>query len=277
MEAVLFNRNQPIILGLYGKALTGKTITGESIAPKGYIPDPFKNPVQWDHLFFAIPLYRMATARQKISGVDAYDRIKYEIHSELLDILGRSPLFGAPPYNRLIELVHKISTIPIPDGEKPRTFLQEAGSLCRSWNEDCFVNWTKNMVKKSFDLFQREQEKIFDYPNTQEEYSQQKPFEAFGVVISDIRYPNEAHYIKQSHNSILIELTASDEVRQERAYHRDGHFLTEKQLSHSSETQVIPKEWFDATLDTSDLTVADQVSTVLQIVNQKLKGIPTYE
>lgn len=277
METVFFTPDHPIVLGLYGKALTGKTITGESIAPRDYIPDPNKNPIQWDHLFFALPLYKMATARQKIEGTAAKDRIRYEIHSALLEILGRSPLFGAPPYKELIELVEKISNIPMPDGEKPRTFLQEAGTLCRSWNEDCFVNWVNRMVNNSFQFFKKEQQEIKAEEHVLDEYMPEKAFAGLGIVLSDIRYPNEAAYVRKARNSVLVELTASDEVRQQRAMRRDGHFLTEKQKNHSSETQTIPQDWFDASLDTSDLSVQEQVTAVLQIVNTKLKGLPTHE
>lgn len=276
MEPSFFAPDHPIILGLHGKALTGKTITGESIAPRGYIPDASKNPIQWDHLFFALPLYKMSTARQKITGLHAKDRIRYEIHAELLDILGRSPLFGAPPYEHLVDMVEKIASIPIIEGQKPRSFLQDVGTFCRNWNEDCFVEWIDRMINNSFQLFQKEQEKFSDPDPTQDDYLPQKPFCGLGFVLSDIRYPNEAWYVHQSRNSILIELTASEEVRQERAMKRDGHFLTEKQAQHSSEVQSIPQEWFDASLDTTDLNVKEQVSAVLEIVKTKLKGIPTH-
>lgn len=273
MEASFFQPNHPIVLGLHGKALTGKTVTGDAIAPKGYIPDPSKSSIQWDHLFFAIPLYRMATARQKISGIDAEDRILYEIHSELLDILGRSPLFGAPPYEYLINLVQKIASLPMPEGQKPRTFLQESGSMCRAWDKDCFVNWIKRMVASSFSLFLKEQQK-----EDQEEYvTSNNSFAGFGVILSDIRYQNEAQYVKDQPNGILIELTATEEVRQERSLNRDGHLLTISQNNHSSETQTIPQDWFTASIDTSELSIKEQVLTVLDIVYSNLKGIPKNE
>src|SRR3990167_6907468 len=99
---MVFNPDFPIVLGVSGKACTGKTSVGNVLAPTtrilGGIPDkPDLNllePLWWDHLFYAMPIYAMASARRGIEGVDAYSRQCYDIHNILLEIWP-NPIWGA--------------------------------------------------------------------------------------------------------------------------------------------------------------------------------------
>jgi len=58
-----FIQGQPIIIGLAGKAGSGKTSVAESIVPKGSF-DTNKYGMKWDHLFYALPLYEMASIKK---------------------------------------------------------------------------------------------------------------------------------------------------------------------------------------------------------------------
>lgn len=275
-----FNDNHPIVLGLYGKALTGKTITAENIVPKGYVPDPSISPIQWDHLYFALPLYRMLTARTKTAGEMANDRALYELHATLLDLFGGSPLYGAPSYFDLVRMVRAIAEIEIPVGGKARGFLQDAGTLCRAYNDDCFVTWMKRRVNELFRLFSVEQEAIVDdyyyrlHSGGEQDLEDPNTFSAFGVVISDVRFANEAKYVAEQPNGVLIGLTATLETRQARSYNRDGHLLAEEHMKHESETAEIPEEYFTEFLPTDDLSVQEQIAAVLSILTNTLQGIP---
>jgi len=64
-----FRDNQPIIIGLAGKAGSGKTSVAESIIPKGSL-DATKFGYRWDHLFFALPLYEMYSIKKNIMGAN---------------------------------------------------------------------------------------------------------------------------------------------------------------------------------------------------------------
>lgn len=245
------------MLGLAGEALTGKTVTADALSPQVRFNAP-SDGIWWEHLFFAMPLYEMAAIRQKTAGQDYFDRCLYGIHSVLTDVW-ESPLYGGPPYDELVEMVYDIASYSVPpDGEKPRSFLQWVGTdVCRAHDPDCWIKWMKKKIAKEYSIWLQGQ------PEDNDERH-------FGVVISDVRFPNEAEMIKSHPRGILIRLTADPEARAVRMKKRDGKEMSAEQQSHQSEAAVnsIPTELFDAIIDTSDIDVATQVSLVRSVVEK---------
>lgn len=282
------NYNASIVVGLAGQAGVGKTVTAEALAPtaqvvtlscscshgmQDHLDDPDVWPcrecdcirfncegqILWTHYFFALPIYRIVTARQKIEGKNARDRMLYEIHEGLLDLFGRNPLYSAiKHYDDFVQLVHYIASIPCePAGEKARTFMQEFGSLCREYDDEVFVNWIRRKVNDNYRAFQQE------YPD------HVYPGLKSGVVLSDVRFSNEAEMIGTYPLGSLFCLTARPDVRYRRLEERDGHVLTEDQANHESEQSLttIHPNLFTKVIDTSEFTIKDQVAYVKQLIS----------
>jgi len=249
------NPNKPIILGLSGKAVTGKTSVAESIVPKAAI-ETESSGISWDHIFFALPLYELANIRKQILGTRKRTRQLYAIHDVIYDIFGGSAIGNVPDYEDMINIVQQIYNMPIePEGIKPRTFLQKAGDICRSHNELCFSEWAINKSKKLYN----------DYTQEKQELDLINPF---CVIISDVRFLNEAEAIKNQENGVLITYTASEEVRQNRMIQRDGMLMSEDQMNHISEKQIddiIPLS--DLVMDTSDMSVETQKGLTVEFVS----------
>lgn len=261
MDKKSFNPNYSAILGLCGKAGTGKTSVANMIVPKAQIAlvqeDDEAPIIELDHLFFAMPLYELASIKRHITGEKARDRMHFEVHNVLLDLFGGSPLYGVPPYKEFVNVVETIVDMPIERNldKKPRTFLQNAGSLCREIDPDCFVNWVKKTIKKRGAAAI---EKDRDYI----------------CIVSDIRMPNEAKMIAYQTNGIVIRFDASDSVRKDRLYNRDGFLMSAEQASHVSENvESIPDEYISASLDTDDLTLESQTAATKKLLNEYLEGI----
>lgn len=258
--------HKPIVLGLAGRALTGKTVVGKAFAPEGQIFNPERiNGLQifWNHIYFALPLYKMASAMINIEGEKEFDRKQYSIHEVLLELFGKNPLYGAPQYDVLTSLVHKVSLFPCPKDEKPRTFLQQVGTMCREIDSECFVHWAQRMAHTLH------REYLHELNTLQEDHPESwiKPT-PFGVVLSDVRFINEAAMIKDEPKGILIKFVADEATVKERAYARDGMILTPEQASHESERQVdeIPEEWFTKIIDSSNMTIEEQAQATLDCV-----------
>lgn len=241
--------DEPLILGLAGQAATGKTSTADALAPPGRDAAGIKG-IYWNHLFFAMPLYRMATARQKIQGFNAFSRQCYEIHDVLLDVFARELDYGV-----FIDLVWEIASCPITeDGIKPREFLQQVGTdLCRKLEPDCWVKWMRRQIRKEHQIYLAEYEDDFELQH--------------GIVVSDIRFRNEAALVRESARGTLLRLTARPEVIAARIESRDGIAFRPEQAKHLSEQslQDVPEEWWDQTIDTSDMTLTEQVNLIKEI------------
>jgi dephospho-CoA kinase len=254
-------QEHPIIIGLCGKAGTGKTSVANLIVPSRTIKNDAANGIIWDHTFFALPLYEMASIKRMTKGELSQERILFQMHEVLLDLFGRSPAYGAPSYDDFIQVVKDISDIPMPinDDIKPRSFLQEAGKLCRDKNEDCFVQWAKRRsYQRAASLLSSENDENETYQN-------------YACIISDVRYVNEAEMIASHPNGILIRFDASNDIRMDRLYNRDGYRMSEEQLNHKSErVEDIPEEWFDAVVNSDTMNVKQQAEATELIIRKQL-------
>lgn len=253
------NQDNLFVVGFAGESSTGKTTTADVLIPRASVTTEQKD-VVWTHLYFALPLYQMATARQDIEGYMARDRQLYEIHRVLLDAFGNNPLFGAPSYDEMVELTYRIQEYPIVEEGKPRDFLQYVGTdLCRSYDEDCWVRWMRKKVDQEHRDFiiQRRLEGADEDDDLM-----------FGVVISDVRFPNEVEFIKSFKNNKLIRFTARPEVIKQRQLNRDGVVMNDDQNGHPTESLVaaMDKTIFDAIIDTSDIEIEEQVKQVRDLI-----------
>jgi len=248
-----FSQGHPIIIGLCGKAGTGKTVSANALVPEGSVRHT--DLYWWDHKFLAIPLYEMATLRRELAKAKkGEERIKHETHAVLLDLFGKSVLYGLPDYDDFVELVFDICSVDIdlnPD-RKPRSFLQDVGSICRAMDKDVFVKWMiRSIIRDAAWADENEHQYI--------------------CIVSDVRMPNEAQGIIEQPNGVVIKFTASEEVRTNRLLNRDGFLLTSKQASHESErVNDIPSEFITYTLDTDPLSIEQQAKQVIKIAEVEL-------
>jgi cytidylate kinase len=264
MEPMRYNYNPsyPIIVGLSGKAATGKTSVAETIVPKASF-DNMRDGVIWEHIFFAMPIYELYSSRTKIEGLNAESRKLYSIHETLYDIYGSSPIGNIPSYDDFIKLVHDINAEPLNfAGGKPRTFLQNAGDLCRSHYEKCFSDWG---VRKATKMHR-------EYIRSVEE-DEAKPY---CIFISDVRFRNEAEAILARPNSLIIRYDSSDEIRKERIYNRDGEYMTDEQNAHRSEMEIESfSDLVSTIIDSSSMSVEDQASATMEAVKESF-GLKTH-
>lgn len=259
----MYNPDYPIVVGFAGKAATGKTSVAEAIVPKASF-DNFRSGIYWDHIFFAMPLYELLAIRTKIEGVNSQSRKLFAIHETLYDLYGNTTLGSVPDYHSFISLVDSIGREPLDlEGAKPRSFLQKAGDMCRAHDPKCFAKWG---VKKSYELHR-------EYVKSLEEDEESKPY---CVLISDVRFENEAEAILKLPNSMLIMFDASDEVRRERIFSRDGVYMTDAQMSHRSEKEIDNfAHTASATIDSSSMSVEDQAVKTITLIKEKF-GLTSY-
>jgi len=253
-----FRNNQPIIIGLAGKAGSGKTSVAESIIPKGSL-DAVKFGYRWDHLFFALPLYEMASIKKNIMGINEKSRKLFALHSVLYELYGGSAIGNMPDYKKFVEMVYEIENLSIePEGVKPRTFLQEAGDICRNNYPDCFAHWA---IIKSYKLYTQ-------FCNESEDIDNAK----MAIIISDVRYLNEAEAIKKQPNGLIICFDASEETLNSRLLKRDGYVPTTIQSEHASENGIEEvKKIADIIINTDNMSLEDQTSNTLIALGMKVK------
>lgn len=258
MRDILYSMNkklysqQPIIVGLAGKAGSGKTSVAESIVPKGSFVVT-KHGALWDHIFFALPLYEMLSSKKNIQGINEESRKKYAIHETLYELYGNNSIGIIPDYDDFVEKVNQIYSLPLdPNATKQRTFLQKAGDICRDGYADCFCHWA---IRKTINLYK-------SYVKSLEEDEDEVPFV---VLISDVRFENEAKSILKMPNGFVIYFDADQEVLNERLMKRDGRISTVEQNSHVSEQEVdLVKEIASFVIDTNNINIEEQVNKTLK-------------
>lgn len=256
-----YKEGYPIIVGLAGKAGSGKTSVAEEIVPKGSL-STVKYGLAWDHIFYALPLYELATIKRSIRGHNEDSRRLYAIHDVAFDIFGKSAIGNIPNYEKLVDIVKEVNSMAIePEGIKPRTFLQKAGDIFRSHNSDCFAQWA---VLKSYSLYK-------DYKKSLDEELPELPFV---ILVSDVRFKNEAEHILKQPNGIVISFDASEETLDQRILKRDGKLMTSEQKSHRSEQESnLVKEISTFIINTDGLDVKQQMKLTLETLSSIIPGI----
>jgi len=75
---------------------------------------------------------------------------------------------------------------------------------------------------------------------------------------------------------MLIMFDASDEVRRERIFSRDGVYMTDAQMSHRSEKEIDNfAHTASATIDSSSMSVEDQAVKTITLIKEKF-GLTSY-
>ena len=258
-----YSKSNPIILGLAGRAGSGKTSVAEALCPKGSMQTTSSG-IVWEHIFHALPLYELASIKKNIQGFNAKSRKLYSIHEVLFEIYGRTALGAIPPYEEFVEKVKSIYDLPIEEeGIKPRTFLQTVGDICRENYSECFCHWA---VMKSMELYRKNINEI-----SREDGNMDTPI---CVIISDVRFINEAQSILKQPNGMVITYEASDDILRDRIFKRDGVFMTNEQLNHNSEKEIdLVKEVSTFIINTDNLSIEDQAKATLQLVKNKIETL----
>lgn len=249
-----FIEGSPIIIGLAGKAGSGKTSVAEAIVPKGSFDTKIYG-MKWDHIFYALPLYEMASIKKNIMGENAESRKLHAIHDVLYEIYGGSPLGKMPHYYSFVDKVKAIYDLPIgEDASKPRTFLQVAGDICREYDEHCFASWAVSKCN----LLYRQYVKEFNLSDLENQLNH------MCILISDVRYLNEANSILNQKNGVVISFEADQSILNERILKRDGKLMGIKESNHSSENNIEEiKSISSAIINTNDMTLEEQVEATL--------------
>lgn len=250
-----YDPDYPIIVGLAGKAATGKTVVAESIVPKASFGTNVGGLV-WDHIFFAMPLYEFYSIRTKIEGMNAQSRKLFAIHETLYDLYGSSPLGNMPEYESFIKLVQQINSESVDhDGSKPRSFLQKTGDHCRQYDEKCFSKWgvrKSNKIHGEY-ISSLDEEKMLPHC----------------ILISDVRFMNEAEAILSQPNGIIIKFDASDQVRKDRILARDFVLMTDEQLLHRSEKDIDSmSDIIDLVINSDSMSIEDQVNETIKLIKE---------
>ena len=250
-----YDPDYPIVVGLAGKAATGKTIVAETIVPKASFGTN-SNGLVWDHIFFAMPLYEFYSIRTKIEGMNAKSRKLFATHETLYDLYGSSPLGKMPDYNDFVDLVNKINSEPVDhDGSKPRSFLQKIGDYCRQYDEECFAKWGVRKANRIHGEYISSLSEETELPHC--------------IMISDVRFVNEAQAILSQPNGIIIKFEASDEVRRERILARDFVLMTDEQLSHRSEKEIDSmSDIIDLVINSDSMSIEDQVNETIRLIKE---------
>lgn len=261
----------PVVVGIAGKAGTGKTTIAHTISPPANLSLDINDgrEILWDHMFFAMPLYALVGVKDKTEGPNSLNRIAHTVHQQLYDLFRCSDL---PSYPELVQLVERIVEYPLPQSDvKPRSFLQDVGTWCRELQDNCFTEYMRYRILDIHRGFladiKRNQERSF----IEELTSLPEHTPTYVMMVSDVRYPNEADVVRTFENGIVIQLECDDEERLRRLAHRDGGLMTTDQSNHSSEhslEDISP----DFVLDTTKLTKVEQAQAVKDMVKQYLEG-----
>jgi len=253
----------PVYIGFAGEAGSGKTSTANKIVPKvtqvlygDFHNQEDKPSVFWDHYWLSAPLYETHAIRTQITGddiEDVNDRMLYALHKVANDVM-----MERIKYEDLVELVYDLFSFPLidPPDVKPRSFLQQVGDLFLKHDPDCFAEFVKHKIYRSWQSLQLEHERLDIQPPL------------YLAVISDVRRLSEAKMIKDRPQHFLIKFVADETTRRERLYDRDGMVLSDSQKAHHTETSIakIPEEWYDAIVDTTSMTLDEQAEAVREIV-----------
>jgi hypothetical protein len=164
-----------------------------------------------------------------------------------------------PEYGCFVELVHNIYNFPIDsNGVKPRSFLQKVGDLCRAHYPDCFVHWVIHKAVKMY----RQYANSIDLISAHDDNFDQEA--KMIILVSDVRYPNEAEAIKKHPNGFIICFDASEQTLRERLIKRDGRSMSIDEASHPSENGIETiKGISDIIINTDNMTVEEQVEATL--------------
>ena len=93
------------------------------------------------------------------------------------------------------------------------------------------------------------------------------------VIVSDVRYVNEAKSILKQPNGFIISFDADKEVLDKRILKRDGAIMNSEQSGHSSEMEAEEvKQIASAVIDTNNMNLEQQVAATLECLGIGIKN-----
>jgi dephospho-CoA kinase len=145
------------------------------------------------------------------------------------------------------------------EGIKPRTFLQKAGDICREYDENCFANWAIIKANKIYRNYLKNHDEDSVNP--------------LCIIVSDVRYLNEAKNILKQPNGFVISFDADKEILDQRILKRDGAIMSGEQSGHSSEMEAEEvKQVASAVIDTNNMNLEQQVAATLECLGIGIKS-----
>jgi dephospho-CoA kinase len=261
-----------LVYGLHGKAGSGKTTTANMLCGAATFKEENidGNVLFWRHTTFAQPLKELISAKRNYPLSADRDRLLYEIARILRTVYGESPLFGAPPFQDLFQLIYDIANMSIGHADDNyRTFQQTVADMIRAYNPDAFANAVKYKLSSA----------LFESKKENESYSAEHPDKTYNTIyiVSDVRYDNECEMLRsvaggyEDINIVgrVIKLKANKKTRETRLIARDGDKIRKSNRSHSSEDGVSAEHLY-TTIDTDNLSQDEVVKQVRSIILQDL-------
>ncbi len=94
------------------------------------------------------------------------------------------------------------------------------------------------------------------------------------MIISDVRYVNEAKSILKQPNGFVLVFDAEEETLNNRILKRDGKLMSEDESSHSSEGQIEEiKTIASAVIKTDLMSIEDQALETINYINSMKEAI----
>lgn len=245
-------------------AISGKAGSGKTTTAVGLCGDATRvqtrqgnNIIEWDKMALAQPLKEMIAIKRDISEAD---RRLYQLHSIVSGLYSDSPLYGAPPYDELVSMVHEIDKMGLGNYlDNYRSFQQNAADIIRAVDPDAF----------SKTLFNKAVLKTSEIDRATEEFELKGINYHRVLLVSDLRFDNEAEFFKKNLGVHIYELKASKEVRQSRLLERDGGLPSKKNMKHNGE-QGISKKYVDLSIKTDTMVEADVIATIKKDIYKEL-------
>lgn len=246
-------------------AISGKAGAGKTTAAIGLCGDATRvqtkqgnNIIEWDQMALAAPIKEVLSIKKNL--IKEKDRRLYQIHSIVSGLYSDSPLYGAPPYADLVKLVHEIDAMELGSySDNYRKFQQKMGDAIRSIDPDAF---NKTLYNKALS-------KVGEIKKMTEECELQGLDYHRVLLISDMRFDNEAQFFKDKFGVRIYGLRASKNVRQARLAARDGGIITKKESKHKSENGI-DKKYVDLTINTDIIDESSVINTIKQDIYKEL-------
>lgn len=238
-----------VVVGIVGKSHSGQAALMESLFPSGIEGAAAGGRYGvWTQRQLSLPLVSISRIVSDTHGEEAQDRRLYQIHNELVDLLG-----GSLSYQEFVDLVQDIEFHGLaadPTTAERRDFLQWLGARLRYVDPDCLIKRLRAATIKDHMAYGSDS------------------VDAHVVVVPDIRLRREAEFIYGSTNSLLVRLSADDDrcvkTKEEKLTNQQKQDVTEL------EPESIPIEWIDLDLRVLDCDVAEARGKLVESVNRTI-------
>lgn len=236
-----------VVVGIVGKSHSGQAALMESLFPRGIEGVAAGGQYgAWTQRQLSLPLVSISRIVSDTHGEEAQDRRLYQIHNELVDLLG-----GSLSYQEFVDLVQDIEFHGLAADSttaERRDFLQWLGARLRYVDPDCLIERLRAATIKDHMTYGSD------------------GVDAHVVVVPDVRLMREAGFIYGNTNSLLVRLSADDN----RCVKTKERKLTNQQKQDVTELEPekIPAEWIDLDFRVLDCDVAEARDKLVESVNR---------